>query len=1041
MFQRQFSLMAVALTALATSAAHADEPTWSVKLSTTPNAEVATGVAVDRDRNVYTVGTTGGLLFATSNTGYDAWITKHDAAGAVKWSKQMSTEDAPVGVAVIPSFGPVMLGSDGASPYVAKYSMLNGSREWKTTLPGGGTRNPVAIAAGEGDWYTYAVGGGAGHVGEPRLGAKDGWIVKLDGSGNVVWKRHVGTAENDQIDAVAFDGGTGVYVAGQTWGTDTEYIAGSGNIWVRHAWVVKLDKDGNFLWKQTIDGGRAFSERAVAVAASATGVYLVGLTSGSVGAGASYGGDDVWIARYNQNGQRSWLSQIGTTANDKAEGAVVDANGNLLLAGTSTGNMAGGNAGSTDAWLRKYSSAGVLLWKRWLGTISPDTCHGVAVDAKGGVILVGDSQGAIGGASSGTTDAYVAKFDQPKVRMVIDPAYRTVKRGGYSTQYPIVIDRNDFTGSVDLALGGDTTGLTCSFSNDPTTLASSALNCWTQSGTTLGIHNLQVTATATGVTIAPVDLQANITTDGGVTMGLASTKALDRGQSTTVTVTLTRTNFPDPVSMSVIGLPAGMTASWNPQTVGTSATTTTLTLQTAADMLPGVYPLTVRGTAAGVTIPNKTLTVTVNAPPQVRLYAAQNARTINAGQSATYTVDLIRTAFSGSVTLGTSTLPAGVSASFSPSPATGDTATLTVTTTSTAAGGPLNFYVTGSASGVTIERLPLTLNVIAPSSVVLSASPTTRTITAGQSTTFPITLTRSNFTGAVTLAVSGTNSTIVTGTFSPTAPTGGSSTLSVATSTGAAGTHTLTISGTASGVAILPITVTLIVIAPTGVTLTANATQPTIVQTQTASYTVTINRSNFTGAVTLAAAGVPSGASITFTPNGTTGNSVAISIATTSQTETATNKYITISGTASGVTIAPITIPITVNALRIVAQAHKKCKNGTNAEFTLDYLQPDGTYVPNAATGPYHFTLAGNANLTTRWSANWYQCATSNWTPTDRPWYVRTYQTTTSPGTSLTVHSAGVNVYDSPLTLNAGHWEINLAETTTLPGDYYVLAP
>jgi hypothetical protein len=1040
-FQRHFSLLAAALTALCATTAHADEPTWAIKLATNPNVETARGVGVDRDRNVYTVGTTGGLLFATSNTGQDAWITKHDASGAVKWSKQLATEDGPVGVAVIPSFGPVMLGSDGASPYAAKFNQLNGTREWKTVLPGGGARTPVAIATGEGDWYTYAVGGGAGHVNEPRFGAKDGWIIKLDGSGGVVWKRHVGTAENDQIDAVAFDGGTGVYVAGQTWGTNTEYFAGGvGYIWVRHAWVAKYDKDGNFLWKQTVDGSRVFSERAVAVAASSTGVYLVGLTDGTVGAGASYGGDDVWIARYNQNGQRSWLMQTGTTANDKAEGAVVDRNGNLLLAGTSSGNMAGGTAGSTDAWVRKYGSTGVLLWKKWVGTISPDTCHGVAVDAKGGVILVGDSSGALGGTSTGTTDAFIAKFDQPRVSLVIEPQYRTVKRGGFSTQYPIIIDRNDFTGLVDFTLTGDTAGLTCSFSNDLTKAASSALNCWTQTATTLGIHNLQVTATGTGVTIAPIALQANVIADGSVSMSLApATATLNRGQSTTVNVTLARSNFPDPVSMSVTGLPAGMTASWNPQTVGASATTTTLTLQTAADMLPGVYSLTVRGNATGVTIPNKIVTVTVNAPPQVRLYAAQNARTVNAGQSATYTIDLIRTAFSGSVTLGTSALPAGVTASFSPSAATGNTATLTVTTTGTAPGGPLNFYVTGGATGVTIERLPLTLNVIAPSSVVLSASTTTRTITAGQSTTFPIALTRSNFTAAVTLGVTGFGSG-VSASFSPGAPTGTSSTLSLTTGAGSAGNYTLTITGTAAGVTILPITVQLIVLAPTGVTLTAAPTSATISQTQTASYTVTINRSNFTGAVTLAAAAVPGGATITFNPPSTTGNTVTVTIATTSQTSSGSFDII-LSGTATGVTIAPISIRLNVNALRIVAQAHKKCKNGTNAEFTLDYLQPDGTYVPNASTGPYHFTLTGNANLITRWSANWYQCATSNWTPTDRPWYVRTYQSTASPGTSLMVRSAGVIVYDAPLGLNAGHWEINLAETTTLPGDYYVLAP
>ena len=80
----------------------------------------------------------------------------------------------------------------------------------------------------------------------------------------------------------------------------------------------------------------------------------------------------------------------------------------------------------------------------------------------------------------------------------------------------------------------------------------------------------------------------------------------------------------------------------------------------------------------------------------------------------------------------------------------------------------------------------------------LSRSPSALTIAPGASGTTTVTLTRTNFTGAVTLSLSGAPGG-VTGAFSPAAPTGTSSTLTVTVgSLVAAGTYPLTINGTST---------------------------------------------------------------------------------------------------------------------------------------------------------------------------------------------------------------------------------------------------
>jgi len=80
----------------------------------------------------------------------------------------------------------------------------------------------------------------------------------------------------------------------------------------------------------------------------------------------------------------------------------------------------------------------------------------------------------------------------------------------------------------------------------------------------------------------------------------------------------------------------------------------------------------------------------------------------------------------------------------------------------------------------------------------LSRSPAALSIAQGGSAPTTVLLTRTNFTGAVTLSLTGAPSG-VSGSFSPTAPTGTSSTLTVSVGPAvAAGTYNLTINGTSS---------------------------------------------------------------------------------------------------------------------------------------------------------------------------------------------------------------------------------------------------
>ena len=201
---------------------------------------------------------------------------------------------------------------------------------------------------------------------------------------------------------------------------------------------------------------------------------------------------------------------------------------------------------------------------------------------------------------------------------------------------------------------------------------------------------------------------------------------------------------------------------------------------------------------------------------------------VNAGTTATYNVSVADVSgFSGgSVTLGITGLPSGASANFSPNPVNpGSASTVSVSTGTSTPVGTYALTITATDSNTAAgsalnSQVTLVVNAAATPDFTISATPSSRTVPVGSSTTYTASASPLNgFTGTVSLSVTGLPSG-ATGTFNPTLISGGSgsSTLTVTTvSTTPTGSYTLTITGT-SGSLTHSATVTLVVGAASSIT-------------------------------------------------------------------------------------------------------------------------------------------------------------------------------------------------------------------------------
>jgi hypothetical protein len=279
--------------------------------------------------------------------------------------------------------------------------------------------------------------------------------------------------------------------------------------------------------------------------------------------------------------------------------------------------------------------------------------------------------------------------------------------------------------------------------------------------------------------------------------------------------------------------------------------------------------------------------------PDFALSASPPSVTVNPGQAATYTVTITpQGGYGGTPTLSVSGLPAGASGSFSP--IANGTSTLTVTTD---AATPVNSYplTVAGTDGALTHTAGATLVVAGPD-YSLTASPTTRSVTQGQSTTYAIGVSPiAGFNGSVPLGASSLAGTTIT--FSPpSASPAAGSTMTVTTSTSTPiGNNTITITGSDSA---HTTTVTLSVQTPApDFTISAAPSSRSVVHGSSTTYTVTIGKVNaFSGSVTLSVSGLPSRATATLSPNPTTSSST-LTVSTRSRTPVGTS-ILTITGTS-----------------------------------------------------------------------------------------------------------------------------------------------
>jgi uncharacterized membrane protein len=329
---------------------------------------------------------------------------------------------------------------------------------------------------------------------------------------------------------------------------------------------------------------------------------------------------------------------------------------------------------------------------------------------------------------------------------------------GGSTSLQVLLTRiGSFSEPVALTLEGAPAGVTAEFSPNPLSgsQTTSTLTLRANADASPGTFTLTVVASS-GTTRRTAQFNLTLTTAPDFILSLSSTNiTLVPGGRTTLTLTLTRIGgFAQPVALSLSGLPAGVSATFDPATIPGDQNTASLTLQVSPTATPGTSVLTLSGTGGGLTR-TVSLTVRITESPDFSLSVEPSSLVVQQGASGSVTVRLVRVGdFNETVSLSLQGAPAGVSATFTPaSLAPGqDSATLTLQAAAQTTPGTYTLTIVGTASVTRTVRLRLEVRI--PPNFLIALNPASVSVAQGGSATVRVIVTAvGEFNEAVNLSM------------------------------------------------------------------------------------------------------------------------------------------------------------------------------------------------------------------------------------------------------------------------------------------------
>lgn len=231
------------------------------------------------------------------------------------------------------------------------------------------------------------------------LGGFDGFIVKHDSNGNLVWATQISGSFDQEILDIEVDNGGFIVVTGYLKGNTTFYSTNGSSSTFSNTdnsnsklFLARYNNAGVLQWFKTV-GVSTNDARGYGVAVDAnrnitfTGYYSGSVSFDSFPLSSNSGSKDIFVAKVNASGVYQWVKSSGGNLDDTGFKVVADNTNNVYVYGEYRGTANFGaspnvvthtSRGAKDSFLLKYDENGNNLWTNTLGTIYDEALGDIA---------------------------------------------------------------------------------------------------------------------------------------------------------------------------------------------------------------------------------------------------------------------------------------------------------------------------------------------------------------------------------------------------------------------------------------------------------------------------------------------------------------------------------------------------------------------------------------------------------------------------------------------------------------------------------------
>ncbi len=228
--------------------------------------------------------------------------------------------------------------------------------------------------------------------------------VKSESQVKFIWGKQFGSEKEEYVMNHLIDNKGNIYIAGKTAGT----IDGK-NFGDNDGFLTKIDSSGNTIWTKQF-GTNGVDDVQWSAIDNNENVYITGSTTGDL-AGKNHGKEDIFVVKYTPSGQMEWSRQFGTDSIDIAKGICTDNRGYIYISGLTIGKLGKSSFGKTDGFIMKLDNKGNQIFTSQFGTPGDDLCNSITTGTGSDIYVCGTTWGDLAAKNKGFVDGFTAQFD------------------------------------------------------------------------------------------------------------------------------------------------------------------------------------------------------------------------------------------------------------------------------------------------------------------------------------------------------------------------------------------------------------------------------------------------------------------------------------------------------------------------------------------------------------------------------------------------------------------------------------------------------